>query len=333
MRLPPFCLTRLRRIMDRQEGDNWGPNFIPSIPATRDESSPISRPSVLHSKKVGRDLHFHSIPERMTALIALYNPSVIDIHEQHMLRCMPGPHPLARHPLSEGLTLLPVPGTVHVAKQFGDKQLRKHPRVIFSEDEINNPTIDCNQIIPFPYIGDFLIFLIDEHGIYVVNWSVKATPEGFYEPAPHSPLGRLNRQCKQMMQDDARHRLEEEYFRQAGIGTVRVAASEFDKAVMANLTDLACQAGRPEPLDFERRSQMIKIYQSLIGQRTTVSANLKEITKRFVCTNEVAITVFMQAVWTRKIRVDLHRPLLVDKPLAPERMDILNEYSFLFRRA
>ena len=91
MKLPPFSLNRLMRILERQENSKWGPDYSAAIPVNRDESSPISRPSVLYSPKLGRDLHLHSIPERMAALVALYNPAVIDIHEQHMLRCRPGP--------------------------------------------------------------------------------------------------------------------------------------------------------------------------------------------------------------------------------------------------
>ena len=333
MRLSPFSLKRLLRIRHRQDEPGWGPDYVPSILAKRDETSSISRPSVLHSEKLGRDLHFHSIPERMAGLLALYNPAVIDIHEQHMLRCMPGPHPLAGHPLSKGLDLLMVPGTVAVAKQFGRAQMRKHPCVLFSEDERKDPEVDCDQVISFPYIGDFLIVLMDEQGIYVVNWTVKPTQEAFFEPAPHNPLGRLTRQCRRMDTADARHRLEEEYFRQAGVRTVRVAASDFDTAVVANLTDLACQAGRPEPLDFETRAQMIQLYQGLIGKPTTVCANLGEITHDLACSKEDAITVLLQAIWARKIRVDLHRPILMDRPLVRERVDILDEYSNLFRRA
>lgn len=332
MRLPPFSLKKLQRILDRQDEPRWGPNYIPSIRASRDETSSISRPSVLHSQKLGRDLHFHSIPERMAGLLALYNPAVIDIHEQHMLRCLPGPHPLAGHPLSKGLSLKMVPGTAHVAKQFGSAQLRKHPRVAFSEEERRSSTIDCDQPIPFPYIGDFLIVLTDEHGIYAVNWTVKASSDAFFEPAPHNPLGRLTRHCRRTDADDARHRLEEEYFRQAGIRTVRVAASDLNAAVIANLTDLACQAGRPEPLDFDRRAEMIKSFQALIGRPTTVCANLGEITGRFGCGSEDAITILLQAIWARKIRVDLHKPILIDRPLVRERIDILEEYSNLFLR-
>lgn len=332
MRLKPFSYARYKRLGRRQSVPLWGPNYVPGILASRDEAPSISRPSLLYSVKLLRELHFLSIPEREACLFALHNGAVFEIKEQHVLHPFPAPHPLVGHPEAEGLDLLPVQGTLAVAMRMGTEMFRKHPIVIWSAKERLDRSINSDQLLPISYIGDFLVFLRDENGAYVLNWTVKATPDDFYRYLPHDPIGRLNKLLKKQDKDDSRHRLEEAYFRDAGIRTVRISASELDRGVVANLTDLACQAGQPEPLDFEKRQEMVELFRRLLGTRTTVLSRLSAITRKFHCTGTQAITILLQAIWARKIRVDLHKPILVDRPLVPERLDIFDEYAHFFRR-
>src|SRR3546814_7271600 len=88
---------------------------------------------------------------------------MFDIHEQHMLHPFGEPHPLAGRPDTQHLTLLPYKGTVDVAHRF--KALSKHP-VIWIDNGQGEPSR-----LPFPYLGDFLVFLTDEQGPYCVNRS------------------------------------------------------------------------------------------------------------------------------------------------------------------
>src|SRR3546814_21110397 len=60
-----------------------------------------------------------------------------------------------------------------VAHRF--KALSKHP-VIWIDNGQGEPSR-----LPFPYLGDFLVFLTDEQGPYCVNWSVKARYEDFLD--------------------------------------------------------------------------------------------------------------------------------------------------------
>ena len=332
MRLPTFSFGRQKRLLRRQSEPLWGAKYVPGILATRDEAPSISRPSLLYSTKLMRDLHFLSIPEREACLFALHNSAVFEIKEQHMLHPFRAPHPLVGHPVSKGLDLLPVQGTLAVAKRLGEGMLSKHPVVLWSEKERNDPSIDTDKWIPMSYVGDLLVFIRDENGAYVVNWTIKATPENFDQFLPHDLIGRLNKLHKKRDKDDRRHRLEAAYFLDAGIRTVRIAGNELDRSVVANLTDLACQAGQPEPLDFDRRQEMIEQFRKLNGTRTTVLSRLADITRRFECTRAQAVTILLQAIWARKVRVDLHKPILLDRPLVPERLDIFDEYSHFFRR-
>ncbi|KOP61401.1 hypothetical protein OX90_00905 [Pseudomonas coronafaciens pv. porri] len=53
----------------------------------------------MNSRKLGRTIHLMSIPERVFAQLALFNPAVFDLHEQKMLHIDPAVHPLFGHPL------------------------------------------------------------------------------------------------------------------------------------------------------------------------------------------------------------------------------------------
>src|SRR5690554_250310 len=116
-RNPLISEKRLRLIEKRQQELRWGSEYEPAMRATRDEAPTRSRPSTMYSRKLGRDLHFMSLPERHVSLLALYHPQLVDLHEQHMLHQFEAPHPLAGREDTKHLALLPFKGTVDVAQR------------------------------------------------------------------------------------------------------------------------------------------------------------------------------------------------------------------------
>ncbi|PPS23817.1 hypothetical protein BVY11_28955, partial [Pseudomonas amygdali pv. morsprunorum] len=89
----------LQRIWTRQAGFRWGDKYVPSTLAVPGEAPKISRACRMNSRKLGRTIHLMSIPERVFAQLALFNPAVFDLHEQKMLHIDPAVHPLFGHPL------------------------------------------------------------------------------------------------------------------------------------------------------------------------------------------------------------------------------------------
>lgn len=303
-RKPLISEARLALIETRQEPPGWGKHYQPSMRATRDEAPTISRPSTVYSPKIGRELHFMSVPERKVCLLALYHPRVFDVHEQHMLNPFEAAHPLAGREDTRGMTLMPFKGTVNVAERFG--RLSQHPRVWASSKPAADGTLKQERSA-FPYIGDLLLFLHDDQGPYCVNWTVKKNREGFTKQHESSLLS-PKRARRKLENAQWRLKLEKEYFADAGIKTHQIAADDdLDWQVTANLT-------------------------ALIGTRTSPLTLLAAMTTDFGCTRSDCLGVLHRGIWERQLRVDLHQPILVDKPLHPERSDVLLDYAHYFQR-
>ena len=164
---------RLAQIIQRQDPPGFGANYVPAIKASREEAPPRSRPAWVWWERVGRDLSTLSSVERSMLMPCLYNPSLWEVHEQRMLPTMPRPHPLNGHPKACGLILPPMRGTVDVADSLG--LLRFHPLVSVPIDPGSN---ECERV-PFPWMGDLLLFLEDADGPYNVNLDIKWDPKEF----------------------------------------------------------------------------------------------------------------------------------------------------------
>lgn len=325
-RNPLISAKRFKLINKRQSPMKWMAEYKPAMLATRDEAPSISRPSTLYWAKLGRDLHFLSLAERHVALLALYHPRVMEIHEQHMLQPFEAPHPLANSPYASGAALAPLRGTVEVAEELGI--LSKHPVVLLPDE--NHPD-DLNREA-FPYLGDLLLFLKDDQGAYCVNWSVKASREDFYA----RPNLRAKKNATSTISScpvlSPRHRLEQTYFADAGIPTHFISAEELNDDVLYNLNSLCAKAQRPSTLPFNVEEQLILKLQNIVGTQTTVLSMLPQLTEQFACDRTDCLTTFYRAVWNRRIRLDLYKPILVNKPLKAERVDILVEHAHLFGR-
>ncbi|MFD4838261.1 hypothetical protein ACFWP0_12190 [Achromobacter sp. NPDC058515] len=316
---------RLKLIEKRQLRPGWGAMYQPSMRATRDEAPTRSRPTTLYSAKLDRDLQFMALPERAVALLALYHPALFELREQHMLSPFPAPHPLA-----ELLNVLPsdlphFSGTVDVAHRLG--KLSAHPVVRLSEE--STPGGEPVRAA-FPYLGDLLVFLEDDAGKYCVNWTVKKHQRDFSQPSMRvvNPL----RREKARLRAELRHQIEELYFSDAGIRTVRVAESDIDQYLIANLTWLFGWANHPVSLDEDAYAQILRCFQSSIGTPVTPLSQLDSLAKRHAVGRHDCLKALYSAIWNRQLRVDLYRPIQPDKPLRAERSDVLIDFDHWFKR-
>lgn len=216
---------RLRLIQRRQDPPEWGSSYEPAIQATRDEAPSISRASMTWSNQLGRYCHALSAVEQKVLRFALYHPQLFELHEQRMLSPEPRPHPLEGHELAVNTDLPSLKGTINVCDRLGFMKL--HPKI-----SISHPEQFENMTVPWPFIGDFLLFLRDDTGPYCVNWTIKAEAAGFDKAIHKRPKSRSK------TADDAvraRHAIEERYYLDAGIPTIRIVDSSIPATLSHNL--------------------------------------------------------------------------------------------------
>lgn len=71
------------------------------------------------------------------------------------------------------------------------------------------------RVLPFPYLGDLLLFLLDEDGVYCVNWTVKQDEDDFTHPRFKPPISTKNQQAS-IRKETARHEIEATYYSDTG---------------------------------------------------------------------------------------------------------------------
>lgn len=312
-------LNNLLKIYARQKTGMFGAAYTPAIQATKFEAPRISWATIMRSERLGRSLHLLSSAEKQAALLALYNPFVFDLHEQKMLWATSSEHPLYGHQASAGMLLKSFEGTLKVCERMGD--VKWHHGFYL-------PKSEGGERMAFPYIGDLLLFCMGgENYPYCVNWTVKKYREDFSEKDYGKVKGPLKKQ-KDMLAAEFRHELEERYYRDAGIRTVRFVPDDIDVQVLVNLDLLFSWHHRSIPLEKNLVADLIEELSFGVVKGDTPFS----IINRYLMysSREHLLRVFYSAVWTRQLRVSLFDPILVDKPLREEKRDVLSVYQYLF---
>lgn len=323
MKAPSFA--RLKLIYKRQQEMQWGPAYQASIEATPQEAPSRSRASTLTPQKLGgRDMHLLSPPERAFALLALFHPQVVEIHEQKMLSAETRQHPLTGLPGMGVCDLRPIKGMIDVADRLGYGHLLPLVKETSPADPINP------RMFVFPYVGDLLVYLWPPgEQPYCVNWNVKDEVQAFKRPGPlHSrrPLPIEERS------DLPRNEMERVYYADAGVRTDQVALEQLDSHVVANLTHLFLHHKTQLDLNPAQQSELLDRFAAALA--TGVSP--MEVIQLCLARGRFSVlqcrTFLLQAIWQRKLRCDLFKPILIDRPLRPETVDVFNVYSQWFRR-
>lgn len=317
--------ARLRKILDRQRPDKWGKDYVPSIFASPKEAPSLSEFSILTSAKLGgRGVHALSKPETWLVVLALYNPVVWELHEEKMLSPTPRPHFLHGHPRARGQKFLPLRGTLNVAERMGT--LNRHPLCrIKVELDGGVRYIDS----PFPYVGDLLLFLEDQAGVFVINWNVKDKPISFSSsrPVPGRPRtpncqGTINRQA-----------LETTYYSDGDIPTIEIAGVQLDFELRNNLLELFGAHADTVQIPADIKGEITQLFVQSVGSRICANQLCRDIASRYVLDIDDVVKFLKQCIWTRKVRIDLFTAFLIDRPLRPELRDPLVVYSDWFARS
>ena len=322
-------LKRLIKLSERQGGKpRWGKDYQPANLVTALEAPSKSRPSGLLALKLeGRYLIAQSKVERAALLLALYHPSVVEIHEQKVLSVDPAPHPLFGHPLAIGLDLPPLAGTVAVADRIGC--LSRHPMISMQNE--SNPHEDC--WVPFPFIGDALLYLQDEIDPFCVNWTIKKDEKSFQLRMPgNKPVQKAPEPNISELQ---RHQIEEVFYMDGLIPTYRITLDKIDKEVRINLLNLHNWYTRPtlSLIDDEKREHILNYYNQAIGSEVVQFELAKLASQKYSVDLYDAKLILKQGIWSRRLRVDMFQPILDNGPLNREKKDVLDVYAQWFARA
>jgi len=306
-------------ILSRQGHFRWGDVYTPAIKAVTREAPKQSRISRLNSRKLNRALHLLSTPERVFTQLALYHPRLIDIHEQKMLFPNAHVHPLYGHPLARGLDLNPVEGTLNVAERIG-----------FKHHEITVMGSAGGRRVPYPYIGDLLLYMSSSSDdLYAVNWTVKLSMLDFRERKRSSVKTPLQ-QKKDRDHEVLRHQLEEEYYLDAGIRTVRVSLDGLNSIVVANLDLLY---GKHE-FQLSIDPAMLSDFSCEILDAVKAGNPVARVAIKYGAqwgSRDQFLARIYQDIWHRRLLVDMFKPILIDHPLEIQSQDVLEVYGPLFQ--
>jgi len=319
--------TRLKVIYRRQSCPAWDETYTPSILATPQEAPSISRAFILTPSKLGgRETHLLSTSERNAALLGFYHPDVVGLQEQRMLSPEPTVHPLWTMLNTDRTQLAPLMGVIDVAERLGHLNLL--PRI-----RVPNPErIGESLTLVFPWIGDLLWAIKGASGqIFCVNWTIKDQQISFARPGPRRD-GKL-REFIDSHAVLARHEIEKSYYLDAGIRTLRIAGEEIDQHVVANLRHLFLYHRRKVDLSSEQRAEILDKIIAAHEAEIPPGEVLSYFVMKGRYSAEDCRSVLYQAIWDRRLRVDLFRPILINRPLHSETIDVIAHYRDWFKEA
>lgn len=313
---------RVERYFYRQNPayPRWGQAYQPAIQAVREEAPGRSRPTIITAaNKLRRPLHVLSLAERAALLLALYNPKVIDVHEQRVLDPAPSPHPLHGHPTHGiGQHHRSLPGTWAIAEQLGYRQ--HHPVLTVVDDQGNRGKA------PHPLVGDLLLYLQSADAAYCVNWNIKSCAREFTHKARSDLTKNPDRANERVA---ARNAIERACYAAADIPTHEIAGEALPRTLIATLADgLAAQARPALPASVQE--QIITCVRDAIGTPRTPLDMLSQFSLQYGLNHQQFRDAVLRAIWHRELRVDLFERIYFDQPLKPEKTDVLEYFADWF---
>lgn len=305
---------------ERQDPYRFGAGYLAATMATRDEAPPNSRPSQLYMARLERHLQLMGDPEKKVALLAGYNDSVIEILDQPLLWPTEHINPLSVLDPDRAYLYSPFRGTIDVADRLGYLDL--HPTISYRKN-------GQAKTVPWPLQGDFLLLIKDGANYRCVNWPVKQTRDDFLA----HKRGSKKTEEKSRRKKRVRYEIELVYNKDARIPTVPIAGDDIDDTLAANLLKLCCYASVATALEDDQKGAIIEALAAGIATGTPPSVILARFAVQERCTIYDARVLFHQAIWERKLRIDLFSPVRINSPAIPEITDVLDHYSDWFNPA
>lgn len=213
-------------------------------------------------------------------------------------------------------------GTVDVTERLG--ALKWHPTVVLPRQG------EAGVHVPFPWVGDLLLFLQLDSGPFCVDWNVKQRRGDHDKPFRGSTRKVPSKSA--IERASVRYAVQSTYYRDAGIASKNVSLEEIPFAVCRNLECLFLETKRTIPLSHEDEEDIVDKF--AVGMRDGVlpMTTCEHLARRYGVDRSISRRVLYQSIWFRKLRVDLYSPILMDKPLIPERIDVLESFAHWFRQ-
>jgi hypothetical protein len=296
-------ISRVKRLAARQPCSSWSQDYQPATRATRQEAPAWSIPRILRGKvKVKRDLHAMSSVEGDALLVALYEPSVVDIHEQKVLQFDASPNPMVNHPLLAAKNVQNLPGMYWAYQQL--------------EAEDLYPIIKQKGAYALPDLleGDLLLYVAGSSGLHCVNWTVKRHLDQF-------AIRRLEVPRELQTPEEAekamlRHAAEELYYQAADIPTIRVTKDTFPNRYISNLRRCYISRSRLTGTLVRHLPDAALLLNNVRGTGDTgVSVGSYFCRKRNITSAEWVV-IFFSVIWEKHVPVDMFSPLFIDRPLS-----------------
>ena len=317
-------LARLRETLRRQDPPSWGSAYDPAIRATREEAPSISRPATVWCELLGRYCHTLSLVEQKALLLAISNPALFEMQEERMLPTEARPHPLASHPLAIGMELPHLRGTIDVCDRLD--MIDQHLWIY-----VEHPEKTGRIPVPAPFIGDLLLFLKDQNGPYCVNWTIKHSAEDFRRPLTKDRPSK--RAAADAEKTAARHAIEEQFYLDAHIPTIRVVDRDIPELFFQNLRTLLLLQHRAAAVDGGIYLEVCDRLRASIQTGQPPLEIVLSVMHRYDLTLDVAKALFFRSIWRRDVRPELmDEPIFIDRPLKPEMRDPLQVYAHWFKR-
>lgn len=317
--------ARVREIYRRQEVPTWGPRYLPAQLAQRSEAPGISRYAQLYSSQLQRNLHALSTPEMDAFALAMYHPFLFEFKEGLIMQVQASDHPLVGHPKARGLQLPTTSGTAPIAERLG--VFAQHPKVL--EESIDDKGMVQGHWLPCPWILDPMLFLEDSIGPYCVSWDIKRSHEDHGKPGPGDFTQRTS--PKAIKKANARELVYREYMRELNIRIVRVAQTDIPRNLAANLRHLFIQHGQFPIIGETLHAEILEALDEAFLSGNPPIEVMAHFSKSGVKPRTV-LHCLEHAIFERRIRVDLYQPCLPDRPMIPERTDVLIEFAHWFMR-
>lgn len=321
MRPAKLNVATVREWFRRQPADRFSPSYEPAMRATREEAPRKSIPCRFQCRKLGREIHALSQAELQFSLIALYHPDLWELQEQRILSMMPAPHPLFSHQKACGRHLPSLPGTMAILDEFG--MLGRQTKLIERDG-----TGELNKV-PVPWIGDLLLFLEDDEGPYLVNWSIKSTPDEFSVPSDLDPTRGPPRQAPEQC---LRQIVEVLHYQRAEIPTRELAPDHDHHQLLERLKLIYAGNEWCPKLPENTRRRLLSHFQFALLNHIPPLELFMLPTIKQIADEETLRNVLFSSIWRRELRVELTQPIHIDEPLIAEQTDLLDRFRMSFSR-
>jgi len=301
-----YC--KMCRIIDRCLPWSYGDDYVPALLATRNDGASRGRLHQIPAPGWKRSMHFMSAAEARIAAWVAYQPDFVEGLENRPCVPIPGLPVLDGHPLLAGKPLPSSSGTVELAKRLGIR----HPTTV-NTVKAHGGTAPVHRVDFYPLTSDLVGIFKSSDGVRAVNLFIKKTAYDLVLDSRHQDL----------------FRIEQAYYAEAGVPTVKVCESELDPVVTNNLVRLI-KLGRPSGnLSHSTIGHVLRFMEQRVFESAPASWS-NALLEKFGLSTQEGFAIFHYGVFRRYLRVDLTEAVAMDRVHRPERVNFAANFASRF---